>query len=613
MEATEITPEQEAMYRFNEAFERYKPFINKLGEYDSKRDEMKLPDLYPGYIASCELYEDIKPHAKRKYFPERFFRERAPNEKEDEFRYRKGLYKALGSPTRRAWVKAMAQLNRIWNAKNYTLTLPTIEDAKYKSAPPQDYFFNNYPNYQSIEAYFRSVVTTEKINDPNALLCIKPKEVPDETEMLEPVAYITHCNDVFLYDENEYALVKSKEKSEIKVGAKTKKEGLVFFYYDRMAIYKISQTGKKEEYKFALELYYQHNLDRLPCYKLKGIPNQEEQYLFYESYFGPALPSLNDALSDSSTLRMSKVSHAYLQRWEYAPDCDGPACENGYVWEGEQRRRCDVCHGTGKRTYLSPLSVMQVNPPSGNIAGENTKDMTIPPAGYIPLDHAILDFLSGEVDKNIEAALSILNINTSNSQPKGSETALGKMIDREGLFSFLLNISTELFELYENTLNIIGEMRYPGAWEPVAITYPQNFTIRTEAELTDEIAKARENDLPQSVQKKLMLNYINTRFNSDEKQERFFNLMVNADPLFNYNVDELVAVKSVGMFKDWIFYLHNNVSSLVEELLNNNPDFFSKAYLEQQSELYKLAQERYTSENPGTTAANLLTRTNIDV
>lgn len=600
-----ITIPVEVIDIFKDAFEQFKPTIGK-----ARTDYKHMPDFYHGYKESIKLYNEVKPHALHDYFPEDLFRSKAPNETPQEFEYRKGLHRAMGSITRPYWEKALQEINRIWNEKNYTLSFGEVDKAGYDKSQPAEYFFNKYPVYGNIEAFFSSVVTEQKINDPNAILCIRPYREVAENEMEEPFAFIVHCGDVFSFKENDHALILSSEKSVVESGAGKKRVGYVFYFYDRESIYKISQTGKETEYTFDYELTFQHGLKELPCYKLLGKPHQCESHVYYESYFGPAIPALNDALVDNSTMRISKFSHAFLQRWEYAQDCDNFECQDGYITvEGTTaRRKCDRCGGTGKMTYLSPMSVIQVNPPNQSIPGQNTGDMHIPPAGYIDLNPEILRFLGEQTDANISKAFEMLNLEVSLSKVKGSETALGKQIDREGLFAFLLKMSKELFQLLEKTISFMGRMRYGEAWKGLTIVYPQNFAIRSDADLTAELAEAKKNGLPDPVIKELMLSYIDTRFNNDTRGKKYFELILKADPLVTYTPQELSSFKAFNMFAPWEFYLHNNIRRLVEKLAASE-GFFDKPYLDQESELIALAKSEYQTENPGQTAQSILTRT----
>jgi hypothetical protein len=596
---------------FTEAFEQYKPTILKVkSEYDYDR----MPDFYHGYKESIKLYNEVKPHALHDYFPDELFRSKAPNETPQEFEYRKHLHKAMGSITRPYWEKALQEINRIWNEKNYTIAFGEVKKAGFDKVQPSEYFFDKYPTYGNIEAFFSSVVTEQKINDPNALLCIKPYREVSETEMEEPFAFIVHCADVFAFKDGEHALILSAEKSKVLFNSREVLEGLVFYYYDRDAIYKIYQAGKKTDYQFIYELYFEHNLDELPCYKLLGKPHQCETHVYYESYFGPAIPALNDALVDNSTMRISKFSHAFLQRWEYAQDCDNVDCENGYVriGDGKGTRLCDRCKGTGKTTYLSPMSVIQVNPPNKARITEDTTDMHIPPAGYIDLNPEILKFLGEQTDANISKAFEMLNLEISLTKVKGSETALGKQIDREGLFAFLLKISKELFQLLEKTIDFMGRMRYGDAWEGVTIVYPQNFAIRTDADLTRELAEAKKNGLPDAVIKELMVSYVDTRFNNDARGKQFFSLIINADPLVTYTPAEIASFKALNIFAAWEVYLHNNIRKLVQQLAVEE-GFFDRPYLEQETDLIALAKSEYQKENPGQAAQTIIERTAVDI
>ena len=126
-------------------------------------------------------------------------------------------------------------------------------------------------------------------------------------------------------------------------------EGLFLELYDANNIYYIRQYGERDNYLFELELYYSHNWDYLPAWRLGGIPKYSENEYYYHSYFSGALPNLDQAAIFSSTQFgvISKV--AYPTRWYYSDDCY--TCNgNGFELDldGEGSKRCTSCGGTGK-------------------------------------------------------------------------------------------------------------------------------------------------------------------------------------------------------------------------------------------------------------------------
>lgn len=571
--------------------------------YRAKKNKNQEPEPFSeGLERAVEMYERIRVHSQSDRFPDKLFREKAPNQTDAEWQYQKRLFKAIGSVTNPYWDKALGAVNRIWNEKNYSIRYPEIESAAFVNFPAYDYFVKDYPTFGSVEQYFAQVVTRIKLEDPNAWLVTEVLRQESDTEPPSPYAKIYRANKVVAYHDGDFVLVITEEKSNVMLGGKAVKEGIVMRLYNRMGIWEYRQVGNLLDFDFSSpELVYEYNFDTLPAWRLKGKPTEEDGETVYESYFYPAIPSLNSALIDFSTSSISKVAHLFPERWEYTNNCDAPGCYNGYIESDGGRAACSSCRGTGKRNLSSPLSVIQVDAPQKDMPGAiDSAAMTIPPAGYISKvesDNQI-KMLIEEVDKNISRAFAMLNIEVSNSSVKGGDTALGKQIDREELFSFLLAISQELFQLLYDSVNAMGIIRYGEAWKALQLGAPQSFAIRSDADLTEEISKAKESGMPDIAVQTLLRQYADTRFNSQEEVGDIFALVFAADRLVTLSQQEITQKLITRTVQPWEAILHDSINYFIEDAIRLHqateaaPTWFDKPMIERVAEVQAMAMDK---------------------
>jgi hypothetical protein len=582
--------------------EKAELFKKQYGNKALRSERDKLPEFTPIYRDTVEMYERIRVHSQADVFPERLFYEKAPNQVAAEWEYQKRVFKAIGSITHPYWDKALGVVNRIWNEKNYTIKLPEIESPVYSNYPVDKYFNEEYPEYGSIEAYFKSVVTRKKIEDPNAWIVIDVKPLVSDTEPVKPYAQIWGSKCVIDYKEDSHLMVKTYEHSWVKYGNRLVKEGIVLRFYDQTGIYRIEQTGVKVDWVFSAPvLEYAWNLDRLPGWRLKGKPVDDDGNLIYQSYFYAAIPALNTAIIDFSTAQLSKIINVFAERWEYADDCDAEGCENGRIWDDERHnhRMCSSCSGTGRKNLSSPTNVIQIAipKPSNPLEGDTSK-LATPPAGYISKENATeqIRLLIEEQETNITRAFAMINIDVSNSLAHGTDTALGKQIDREELFSFILQISNECFELMGNVINAIGFIRYSLAtWENVGIGYPQNFAIRNDEALTFEISEAKKAGIPDVAIQALLKQYAGTRFNSQADVERIFDLTFKADRVLSMDANEIQAQVSTGLLSKEAAILHSSINFFIEKGEREHEDFWEKEDQERIDILNAYALEEATN------------------
>lgn len=577
------------------------------------KKDMAVPNYNSVYQDSIEHANELAVHIEGT-FPAKLLRDKAPNQDTKEWQYQKDLYLPVTMPF---MYRALAKVNRIWLKQNWNITFQNEETA-FADEPLKKYLEEDYPNYKSIDDYFQQIVTKEKFADPNGVVCHKPLFIPmtseidgekeiqtiDTTVMIQPIAKFYPSWQVIEYIPLNYCLIETQHKSDVKVGEMTKKEGLIYEFYDTENIWFVIQKGKKENYEFDILLYYNHNLGELPCYKLKGIPFERANSIFYKSYFFPAIPHLNDAIRNFSTKQISTHAHAFPQKWELTDgNCDfqndKAKCVGGYLQnfdpDNKSVVKCSECNGTGVRKSVSATGVRQIAIPK-NLSDE--KQIPTPPFGWEAPDQTILEFLSRNIDNSTLMAFVFLNMDFSNSNVKGGETALGKMIDRDELFTFLMKISDELFWAYETSINFIGKMRYGSSYKKPTINRPKDFEIRSAFDLTEEIGLANEKGISSFAMIEMNRQYFKTRFSNDITMLKKFDASVAADRLFHYKQIDINAGLGVGTIAKWEAILHDSVWNFIDMLIREDETFLEKETNEQVEMIKAKAKEKATEITP---------------
>jgi len=555
---------------------------------------------------TSEHEKEVSYHAKFGVFPEDIINKAAPNETKEEFDYRKENYKQVTKP---AWDKAMSFVYRIWNKQNYSIKLN--EDYK-------EYFTSDYPVYDNFINFFRDVVTKKKVSDPNCIAAVKPYMIPtkeveqdgelvtiyDQSEMVDPVLCLYPASSVFVFKEDELVIVLRDEKTDVLYGGKTVKDGMWFEIYDRTGIYWLKQFGKKVDYQFEFELYYEHDYDGLPCWRLGGIPTYDESEYYYHSYFSGALPNLDQAVFISSTLFSAIVKHGFPTRWYYEDSC-GDCSGTGWVteYDGSEhgtKARCAACHGSGNRMTFSWGKDYKVQLPE-NTADASRLDvgsLPTPPFGMVSPDTSVLEFLDTKTKDLINEAFQNLNIDIGN-KPNG-QTATESKIDREEAFSFLLQYAYELFDLLEKSMRAIIWMRWMDAEPELMVVAPNEFTIRSSEALTEEFSRGVEAQLPEPYLNKLLTETVQQRFN-DKSQERLVEVVSKVDSLLTKTDVQIVTLKNVGAIQQWQIVLHANIFRYIGEIMTENEDFLEGDIYKDILPVLKARAEQdvvVTSENP---------------
>lgn len=574
--------------------------VAALLKKDANKRRDKIIEFNPIYRQTVELKDRIRTHTELNHVPKDMVRHRGPYEDDKQYKYRTENWNNITMPY---FMKAIGKLNRIMNPSNYSITWGSNQTNE------QEYVNKYIPVFGSVENYFRQIVMVEKIKDPNALLVVKPLSLPvreeivdgnqvfvlDDSEMIDPVPVIFPCERVIKYKEGVYALVEVEEKSMVQWGNGEVREGLIFEFYDTENIWRIVQKGKKSDYKFSdPELYYPHNLGYLPCQKLKGIPKIVDRNVLYYSSFINAIPHLDVALYGYSNIDMSIVTQLFPQRVEYVDRCDYQGCDNGritrYVDERPIIENCPNCMGTGHRATVGPMMVKQHIAPDPLNTSTDTQ-IPFPGLAYVAPPHEQLQFVAEKNDKDIYAAFSFLNFDLSNSEVKGSETALGKQIDREELFSFLMGISMEFFGLLSFTLDTLVKMRFGESAEGPVVSPPSNFAIRSEYDLTEELIEGKKAGLPDIALRQIIRDYVAKRFSNQVNIEKIVSLVFLVDRIITANRIDTSLMLSNGTAEHWEVVLHDSIYTIIDNALIEDTDFFNKELSYQKDYIVKEAKE----------------------
>ena len=578
----------------------------------------------PIYYQAVDMQYRVAVHSED-LFPDKMFKQKAPNETDAEFEYRKKTYR---NNTKQDWNRAVGLLNRLWNEQNWSLKF-NDDEALYSDNSMASYVYKDYPRGGNLIEWFKTTVTKAKANLFNGVIAVKPEldyivgedgdylvddngsYIVDDTVLPEPVAYVYTPEQVLDFQDEKFALILLTEKSPIKLSRNSneqKMEGLVMDFYDDTYIYRIKQFGVKSDYTFETTVYFEHNLGYLPVDKIKGIPlgrDDNNGYQLYKSLFYDAIDLLDTALYDFSTLQCSKVAHAFLERWEYVDECSAGCSDyerDGIfrVPSGDGYAVCSTCNGKGTSSKKGVFNTFQIRSKGLTVSGDDA--ISPPPAGYINKDATILEFLKKEIQDTIDKAFVMANIPIS-GQANGNSATEAK-IDRDELIVALMMEATQLFGLLNNTLYYIGGMRYGSSYQGHVITKPTDLSILTAYDLTQEINSATNQ--PSIVKSQLQKEYLNARFSGDTAEMQELNTVVEYSDALLYMTDESIRANLLaGTIAKWQVILHNSVVSFIKQKTTDDPKYLEGDLATIKTDLETMAKAMEASISP-TTGANTI-------
>lgn len=569
--------------------------ISKIFEKSIKESSRKssdyqqtIPQISGAFVDSVKQYHQIKTHIDPNAFPSHLFKEKAPNQSDQEFEYVKRNYKPITIPVMTDFFNA---LNRVMARSLYSYDANENDDLT-------TYLFKDLPIYGSIEKFFKDICLNWQQTDPNAVLTIKPFDIPtttnsegetiiDQSVEIEPTVYLYHVDQRPLYKNNEFCLVLLNEKSIVNVGGSQKYEGFVYEFYDKNAIYKIRQVGEKNDYTFDISLYWQHNLNKLPATVLGKIPAQKDNEVYFYSPIYPSVNPLDLVLLDSSTLQLAKNKSAFPHMWVVRDVCENDECENGMIPHPAVEGQMIDCPNCSSKS--GPLVEYRMKPMMDPTATEG--NIPTPPLGFVAPETQILDFLRTEIQFHIEQAREQLKIGVSKSSVKGSETALGKMIDREETFTFIKGISDHNYDLYRWSIDMIGMMKQGDRYIAPTITEPDAFEIKTSNDLADEYNESVAVGMPTLINEMLLNQYVDKKFSDDPINAKKLSIQVKIDRLISMAPDTItkgIAQRNISNVEKVV---HDSFNTFLQNAIDTDPDFLNKDIQTQKAVIFSLAED----------------------
>lgn len=580
--------------------------IPELKKIDNAKRSKKKDDpvFYPSYPIITDYAERIAVHAEIGKFPEKLFAERSPNQEQKEWEYVKANYKQVTLPV---FVDYMSTITRPFHDANWSIDYQEDEEKFKEELGFQHYVENEIKIYGSVENFVKFILSQRKAVDAEGIVAVKPhsiltavdeqgETIVDPNRLAEPVPVYYASKKIVAWKLDDYAMVMLDEKSNVDVGGIVKKHGYIFEFYDRDKIWRIEQTGKYIDYTFNISVYFEHEWNKVPCFKLMGIPQIIEDSIIWQSPFLYATDLLDLVALNSSNKQMSINNCVYPYRVMIGDVCewkdrDGNVCCDGKITDKDNKTRdCEGCKGAGLKSRISPLGTMLLKPKTRLEDGDST--FTQKPLEYISPEVTTLEFLENTIAKDEEKARKILHLQTSNSVIKGTEnlTATGMAIDVKALYAFVKTITDQTFHLWESIYEAIGYMRYGESFKMPKFTFPTSFDFVTESDIIAQLKAAVDGGLPPFVIHSIIYRYLQTLYFNDQTTASIFTLIVKTDRLLTLSNEEVALKVARGSVHLWEETLHTSAINFVNELIDENPKFLEQDIKVQKEQLINRAK-----------------------
>jgi len=545
--------------------------INKfVNLYKVKKGDSILEYSYR-YVRSIELARELEIHSEG-IFPEDLIGNNAPCESDQELEWRKMSFASFTKSPLNRLIKAMSSI--------YHGVYIETKDDEFKR-----YISDGYPNYSGLNEYFAEVVSDVKALDPNAVAFVTLEDLPSkDTESYEPIVALLNSEDVLEINKYYFLGITSRSIELINSEHESDYSGLEFVFIDDTSEYRITQTGKKEQYNFDIIKRYDHKRNRLPAYQLKGVPRNKKQSIIWESFFQDCVPYLNTVIVESSTLSTIIRRTGYPTRSYFSEECDYQGCEgNGWIMEDELKITCPKCTGSGKKHSFTPFTDFVHTPPERLTGG---KEVPFPGLTWVSPPFEPMEFIDKHIDKLIERAGESVNFDLSRKRP-GAVTATESLIDQGEWYKTAIKFATQIYDIEDYVIEDIAWIRMRKKIEYTLIRRSE-FSIKNLDQITKELKDYRD-VVPQFFNYKLINSLVQLRFSDDKRMLRLLEICEYIDPLLGK--EDNVAISLIGRtVSETQGIIHFQFMAILNQIENEKKEEFIYGDIEKvKEEFYKIA------------------------
>jgi len=553
----------------------------------------KRHDLYK---ETCECYEKMAVHIYG-CTPDAILERTRPSEPEEVKNYRKENYE----PTTKSTAgQALSIVSKIFNPRLYQIKWKNqTENGKRL----QDYTLEYYPIFNSVVKFMAESGLKRMIADPNGLMAIRPVKLPEnDLVTVEPIIMLYGSKSLWWKDSDCYV---------IHIKVEDDKAGQIhsFTYYDKTFIVDFTVQIANAKEIVLNEKFKYPTLGELPAWELQGEPQTtDEGQPYFVSYFDPALPHWNLAITHDSDLFGSYIRHLFPQKVELVEDCDyidpdfSQRCSQGKISiPTGGTRTCKGCNGTGHRRTSGPYGVYQVS--TDKLNGNQTGGMV--PVQYVTIPVEPTKMLEERVDRLHEKGLAALNMEIVGKVGE-NQSGVAKVIDRGELYDFLAKISSVVYDTHFTNIYYFFNKFMFGIQDSnpnrkldenlPEINKPASFDISSIGEMTLDYKAAKEADVNPEYLRQKQIALISKEFSNNPDVMRRLILTAELDPLPGVTPEEADTMVMSGIISKTDAVLHFQIGKIVTQAILEDPGFYNLEPLVKIKKLTEYA-DKFVKEN----------------
>ena len=425
----------------------------------------------------------------------------------------------------------------------------------------------------SLKAWMNNIWRSHYLDDPYGIILMEVAEMPRLMKMRsegKPFVYPTYKPITDIYDYKgtgtslEYLVLHTTAKEREAAGFK--KEDKIYRFIDDSKDYWVKVVSES-----SIQILEEHTYPNYFGY-VPGIINSD---IVDPTVEGGFLSFLNDAmeLADiyllKGSIRMTHdFFHGFPKYWEYADHCStctppGGGLPTGYV----DGKICPSCKGTGKKIMMNVGDVKLLEyPDKDNPAVPSVAGYVTPSKDYHEMSNADITMLEDAINFTLWGMGSKMRTQGMSASKEGEAvTATEIMEDMQPKADRLYAISESAEKRCKFIMDAVIRVcmaapSYPGC----SYSLGKRYIIESADQIWEKYSKARLSGAAQSVLDDLLIEYYESKYQSDPVKLEVQIKLMKVEPFVHYKTAEVMTLNAAASdyaaklyFSEWLSMMND--------------------------------------------------------
>lgn len=424
--------------------------------------------------------------------------------------------------------------------------------------------------------FYIECLLLEQLADPNAYLFVKPETEDglnpnsdgDQTKQVSIKLDLIKSEKIRKSNDPEIFIFEGNDKVQYQFSGRTY-EDFIVWVLDPYTIYQLIPIARDENNKvvYETEVWYNHNLDRLPVVMLPGeLSKTKEGATYQETGFKTCIAYLNEfvnSFSDDQWMRTKSNYATLVLPSTLCSTCHGES----YVKSASGTEPCKACNGTGKMKAPG-ISEFIILPTASAVANETT-DSRKP--YYLQPDLGSLEHSFNTTFELLDKAAASVGINPLIKNSESGEAMKMRMEKWNGTINYIYQKS---FNFIQSILEIVDGYLYinPGDRVPPSLKIYPSITYKN-----PEYLKMKYMESLPIERRSAVIDYLETKYKYDHVKLKILKVLAYYYPSTILTAEELRDQIGFGIISSEDILNGNRAELLLNKLALINPNYIVQA------------------------------------